>query len=203
MAPVLLCPECGAKHPLDGIGGSAFPCKGCGRTLKVPQQVPKQVPVAAAAAASPAAAAPVVDPDLPWPSASEADATSTRVLPTSPPPERVPKDPRVAPKPRRAAKLDPVPPRLLRFLIWIVAVPLGFVIVFGLARAMGMLNSNQLQDVVITDGWSRFVPLARLLPFVALVTACLVQGAVWGLTELRARRAALPGPERKSPRRTA
>ena len=31
MAPVLLCPECGEKHPLDDAGGSAFPCKGCGR----------------------------------------------------------------------------------------------------------------------------------------------------------------------------
>ena len=58
-----------------------------------------------------------------------------------------------APRPRRAAKLDPVPARWIRFALWIVAVPLGFVIVFAFARAVGMLNSNQLQDVVITDGW--------------------------------------------------
>ncbi len=198
MAPVLLCPECGAKHPLDDIGGSAFACKGCGRTLKVPQQVP----VPAAAAAAPSAAAPGVDPDLPWPSALGADPTSTRVLPTSPPPSP-PKAAAPAPKPRKAAKLDPVPPRWIRFGIWIVAVPLSFVIVFGAARGLGMLNSNQLQDVVITDGWSRFFPLARLLPFVALVTAGLVTAAVYGLTRLRASRASVPGPERKPPRRPA
>src|SRR5580765_1026471 len=74
MAPVLLCPECGEKHPLDGIGGSAFPCKGCGRTLKVPQQVPTPAGVGAAGA----------DPDLPWPQSG--GSTSTRVLPATPPP---------------------------------------------------------------------------------------------------------------------
>jgi len=200
MAPVLLCPECGAKHPLNDIGGSAFACKGCGRTLKVPQQVP----VAAAAAAAPVSsgASPAVDPVLPWPSALGADPTSTRVLPTTPPPSP-PKAAAPAPKPRKAAKLDPVPPRWIRFVIWFVAVPVSFVIVFGAARAMGMLNSNQLQDVVITDGWSRFFPLARLLPFVALVTAGIVQGAVYGLTRLRASRASVRGPERNPPRRPA
>jgi hypothetical protein len=200
MAPVLLCPECGEKHPLDGAGGSAFPCKGCGRMLKVPQQVP----VAAAPSGAPAtAAAPAVDPDLPWPKAAGAEPASTRVLPTSPPPAPAPKTAPPASKPRRAAKLDPVPARWIRFAIWIVAVPLGFVIVFAVARAAGMLNSNQLQDVVITDGWNRFWPLARLLPFVALVTAGLVQGAVYGLTRLRERRAAPPGPGRAPQRKAA
>jgi hypothetical protein len=199
MAPVLLCPECGAKHPLDGVGGSAFPCKGCGRMLKVPQQVPV---AAAPSGAAPAAAAPV-DPDLPWPAAPGADPTSTRVLSTSPPPAPAPQAAPAAPKPRRAAKLDPVPPRWIRFAIWILAIPLGFVIVFAVARAAGMLNSDQLQDVVITDGWRRFLPLARLLPFVALVTAGIVQGAVYGLTSLRARRAAPPSPGRTPQRKAA
>jgi hypothetical protein len=167
-------------------------------------KVPQQVPVAAApSGAAPAAAAAGVDPDLPWPAAPGADPTSTRVLSTSPPPAPAPPKAPAAPKPRRAAKLDPVPGRWIRFLLWIVAVPLGFVIVFAFARAVGMLNSNQLQDVVITDGWKRFVPLARLLPFVALVTAGLVQGAVYGLTRLRERRAAPPGPERAPQRRAA
>src|SRR5258705_3978906 len=100
MAPVLLCPECGAKHPLDTVGGSAFPCKGCGRTLKVPQQVP--------AAAGARAAAPGADPDLPWPRTPEPDATATHIIPTPPPPAP-PKPPseRVAPK-RRAGPRDPV-----------------------------------------------------------------------------------------------
>lgn len=206
MAPVLLCPECGAKHPLEGAGGSAFPCSGCGRMLKVPQQVP--VPAAPSGAAT-AAAAPGVDPDLPWPAAPSSsavpavDPASTRVLSTSPPPEPQPKAAPAAPRPRRAAKLDPVPARWIRFAIWIVAVPLGFVIVFAFARAVGMLNSNQMQDVVITDGWKRFWPLARLLPFVALVTAGIVQGSVYGLTRLRERRAAPRGPGRAPERKAA
>ena len=185
MAPVLLCPECGAKHPLDTVGGSAFPCKGCGRTLKVPQQVP-----AAAAAAAPRGA----DPDLPWPRPSAPDPTSTRVLSTTPPPPSVPPAERAAPK-RRARPRDPVPARWLRFVLWIVAVPLGFIIVFAFARAFGMLNSTQVEDVVITEGLSRFWPIARLLPFVALVTAGIVHGGVYGITRLRARRR---GPVRAS-----
>ncbi|MDQ1510681.1 MAG: hypothetical protein QOG50_2525 [Actinomycetota bacterium] len=187
MAPVLLCPECGAKHPLDTVGRSAFPCKGCGRTLKVPQQVP--------AAAGARAAAPGADPDLPWPRAAAPDATSTRVLPTTTTPPPAPPPERVAPK-RRAGPRDPVPGRAIRLALWIVAVPLGFVIVFALARVFGMLNSNQVEDVVITEGIRRFWPIARLLPFVALVTAGLVQAAVYGITSLRARRRAPRVPER-------
>jgi hypothetical protein len=179
MAPVLLCPECGAKHPLDSVGSSAFPCKGCGRTLKVPQQVP---------AAAGVAAAPAADADLPWPHASvPPEPTSTRVVPTTTTPPPAPAAKRLPPK-RRAASLDPVPARWLRFLLWLVAVPLGFVIVFALARAFGMLNSTQIEDVVITEGLSRFWPIARLLPFVALVTAGIVQASVFGITRLRSRR---------------
>ena len=56
MAPVLLCPECGTKHPLDSVGArSAFPCNGCGRTLKVPEQA---ATVAAAGTAAVAVARP-------------------------------------------------------------------------------------------------------------------------------------------------
>ncbi len=183
MAPVLLCPECGAKHPLDSVGSSAFPCKGCGRTLKVPQQVP-----AAAGAAAPPASVPAADADLPWPHASAPpEPASTRIVPTTTTPPPAPAPARAAPK-RRTAALDPVPSRWLRFLLWIVAVPLGFVIVFALARAFGMLNSTQIEDVVITEGMSRFWPIARLLPFVALVTAGIVQASVFGITRLRSRR---------------
>ncbi len=39
MAPVLQCPDCSTKHPLDvASSASAFRCEGCGRTLKVPAQ---------------------------------------------------------------------------------------------------------------------------------------------------------------------
>ena len=39
MAPVLQCPDCGTKHPIDvASSAAAFRCNGCGRTLKVPEQ---------------------------------------------------------------------------------------------------------------------------------------------------------------------
>jgi hypothetical protein len=113
------------------------------------------------------------------------------VLP-SPQPQPQPAPAAAQPQPvaakRRPRVLDPVPPRWIRFLLWIVAVPLGFIIVFASARALGFLNSNQLEDVALDEGLDRFWPVLRLLPFVALVTAGLVQGAVFGITQLNARR---------------
>jgi hypothetical protein len=76
----------------------------------------------------------------------------------------------------------------MRFLVWIVAVPVSFVIVFLLARSFGLFTSNQLSDLFLASNTSRFWPAARLLPFVALVTAALVQGGVFGLARMRGRR---------------
>ena len=177
MAPVLLCPECGTKHPLDGVNGSAFACRGCGRTLKVPQQVP------AAAAHGSGAGSPAPNPN------------STRIIPTLPrTPDGSAREPAAPaseaapPRRRRAGPVDPVPARWVRFLLWVIAVPLGFLIVFALAKVFGVLTTNQIEDVALTEGFTRFVPIARLLPFVALVTAGLVHGGVFGITQLRARR---------------
>lgn len=169
MAPVLVCPDCGAKHPIDAVNGSAFPCKGCGRTLKVPDQ-------AKAAVAPP-------------------DPTSTTVMPVTPSP--APREPITPPDtaaaaplapPRRPVLVQPVPPRWMRFAMWIVAVPLAFLVVFGLAKFIGVLSSAQVENVALDEGWNRYVPIARLLPFVALVTAGFVHGAVYGLTRFRANR---------------
>ncbi len=55
-------------------------------------------------------------------------------------------------------------PFWMRLLVWIVAVPLGFVIVFGVARGLGFLTQTQLEDVFLETGWDRFWPVARLLP---------------------------------------
>ncbi|MDQ1520622.1 MAG: hypothetical protein QOI55_1695, partial [Actinomycetota bacterium] len=91
MAPVLQCPDCGQKHPLDAVSNTpAFRCHGCGRMLKVPHQL---IP-----------------------------ATDEEPLPAPPhfPPRRVPAAMR-APRGPRGDEL----PRLVRILIWIVAVPLG------------------------------------------------------------------------------
>jgi hypothetical protein len=209
VAPVLLCPECGAKHPLDGIGSrSAFPCSGCGRTLKVPA-----VAHAATEAPLPSVPPPPID-ELPWPVASApvvgaatmdphaTQAFSTASVPPLAPPTNgqalvAPLPPPEVPAPEvppatggrsSAAADDLVPARPIRFLLWIVAVPLGFIIVFWLAKAVGVLNTNQVTDVALANGWGRFWPIVRLLPFVALATAGIVQGGVYGIARLRAKR---------------
>ncbi len=137
MAPVLQCPDCGQKHPLDKVGQTpAFRCAGCGRMLKVPQAV------------------------LP--------PTEEPVPPAVFPPRRVPE--------RRApASSLPTLPRLVRLLIWVVAMPLGFIVVFGFARVFHLLTTTQMQDTFLQSGWSRFWPVARLLPVWALVTTLFVQ----------------------------
>ena len=212
MAPVLLCPECGAKHPLDGIGSrSAFPCSGCGRTLKVPA-----VAHAATEAPLPSVPPPPID-ELPWPvaaapavGAATMDPHATQAFSTAsvpplapptngqalvaplPPPDAPAAPAADAPRPTKdpssAAADDLVPARPIRFLLWIVAVPLGFMIVFWLAKAFGVLTTNQVTDVALANGWGRFWPIVRLLPFVALATAGIVQGGVYGIAWLRAKR---------------
>ena len=79
-------------------------------------------------------------------------------------------------------------PWWMRLLLWIVAVPLSFLLVFLVARTFSLFTTNQLSDLFLANNTGRFWPVARLLPFVALVTAALVQGGVYGLARLRGRR---------------
>jgi hypothetical protein len=69
-------------------------------------------------------------------------------------------------------------PLWMRLLLWIVAVPLSFFVVFGIARAFGWFTTNQLSDVFLANDAGRFWPVVRLLPFVALLTAFVVHGGV-------------------------
>ena len=85
-----------------------------------------------------------------------------------------------------------VVPFWMRLLIWIVAVPVGFIVVFGVARALGFLSQSQLEDVFLETGWNRFWPVARLLPFTALLTAGIVQFAVLYISRWRMRHALGP-----------
>ncbi|HTD49812.1 MAG TPA: hypothetical protein VK771_04390 [Acidimicrobiia bacterium] len=206
MAPVLLCPECGTKHPLNGIGSrSAFPCTGCGRTLKVP--------AVAHAAADRVSASPPPAPvdDLPWPVASttapamDPHATQTLAAASVPPMPPMggiqPLPPpavtaRETPAPvrisGRGGMVDLIPPRPIRFLLWFVAVPVAFLVVFAFARAVGLLTTNEVTDVALASGWSRFWPIVRMLPFVALGAAGIVQGGVYGIAQVRASRRRVP-----------
>ncbi|HEY5173810.1 MAG TPA: hypothetical protein VIK54_18945, partial [Acidimicrobiia bacterium] len=98
-------------------------------------------------------------------------------------------------------------PWWMRLLLWIVAVPLSFLLVFVIARAFSVFTSNQLSDLFLANDTSRFWPVARLLPFVALLTASLVQGGVFALARLRGRGGAarssrdLTGSASRPPRR--
>jgi hypothetical protein len=186
VAPVLVCPECSTKHPLGNIGErGAFPCEGCGRTLKVPAAAMSAVAAGAGAptTATPPAPAPAPAPRRPVPEPESA----TGAMPAAevPPPMPAAADAQPA--------RSPVPPAWIRFLLWLVAVPLAFILVFGFARTAGMLTTNQISDVALAEGWGRFWPVARLIPFVALVTAGIVQGGAYLIAELRRRRWAEKG----------
>jgi hypothetical protein len=214
VAPVLLCPECGTKHPLDNVAGiSAFPCSGCGRTLKVPEQARElsavrqpdagsSAPVPAAPPPPPAAVPPasVAGADVhatqvfsaPVAPMAAPAATAAAVAPPLGPPQGIPAldyaaAPRVAVEPT-AKPPSLVPPAWVRFLLWIVAVPVAFLVVFGLAKAIGLLTTNEITDVALAEGWGRFWPIVRLLPFVALATALFVTGGVYGIARLRQQR---------------
>ncbi|HTL85829.1 MAG TPA: hypothetical protein VL856_11635 [Acidimicrobiia bacterium] len=179
MAPVLQCPDCGRKHPLASVPDSGtFPCAGCGRMLKVPETVPSTAQAGAQAAAD---KPPIVIP------APDPPASATQVMrpvvernPAAPPPSAP------APVLAKGPTSRFVPVALwMRLLLWCIAVPLSFFIVFVLARAFGVFTSEQLSDVFLADGLSRFWPVIRLLPFVALLTAVLVQAGVYLLGRRR------------------
>jgi hypothetical protein len=180
VAPVLVCPECNTKHPLGEVGDrTAFPCTGCGRQLKVPAAAAKET-------------VPPSRPPLPETRPTRrrpASEPDTRVLPVAapaPPPPVVVTAPPALPADGKPAR-DPVPPRGVRFLLWFVAVPLAFAVVLPLARGFGMLTSNQIQDLALAEGWGRFWPIARLLPFIAFAAAVFVQGGTFGIAKLRER----------------
>ena len=79
-------------------------------------------------------------------------------------------------------------PWWMRLLVWIVAVPLAFLVVFLFAIAIGVFTNGQLTDLFLATGSSRYWPVVRLLPFVALLTAALVQVGVYALARLRGSR---------------
>lgn len=218
MAPVLQCPDCGEKHPIARVpAAGAFACAGCGRVLKVPEAISQRA--AAGAAAAPAAvpsaapsaavaattATPTVKPvpvatAVASPSAPGADPDATRVVPG------VDEDALNALSGRGGKPVTQLGrvPWWMRLLLWFVAVPLAFLVVFLIARAFGLFTSNQLSDVFLANNTSRFWPVARLLPFVALATATFVQGGVYLLARLRGRsRGGSTGPGVRTPSRSA
>jgi hypothetical protein len=149
-----------------------------------------KVPSFVAGAAAPRPPAAPTAGVAPAPPAGPADgraegAAPTRALPVAARPAPGP------PVPPGARGGGPVP-RWARLALWIVAVPVSFFCVFGVARTLGLFTTDQLSDVFLADGASRFWPLARLLPFVALVMAGVVHGGVVVLARRKRRTAGPP-----------
>jgi hypothetical protein len=129
-----------------------------------------------------------------------------------PPPRRSAEEPALAgwqgvsrraspPSPLPNAPEPPVPrgrparvslPWTLRLGAWIVAVPLGLLVVGYPARKAGYLTTQKLIDVVIHTDLGRFVPLVVIVLLWALATALLVTifiegGRRWMLARSRKR----------------
>jgi hypothetical protein len=91
-------------------------------------------------------------------------------------------------------------PVWLRIVVWIVALPLGLVIVGIPARQAGYLTSQKLLDVIVKHDIGRFVPIVVIVALWALVTALLVTGLVeggrWWMLHRREQRAQEPSMPR-------
>jgi len=190
---------------LDDVGSATtFRCGGCGRALKVPAQFrtptegrptgPGSRPESPIERTQ---ALPTVAPNqAPTPAAVAAAAPVGGVGGAVPPTAMVGAVPE-GPAPRPIPPLHP--PLILRFAVWVIALPLGSFLVFVLASWSGFLTRTQLENTILLPGWGRFVPIARLLPFCALATALLVQLGVFGLERLRDRNLRRGPPGRRRP----
>ena len=192
MAPILQCPDCGTKHPLAQVPSQgAFPCQGCGRVLKVPEVVGQRVAEQGAASRPVPVATATANPSASF----EPDPGATRAAPAVDEQAIGALSGRVGKAPVRLGRV----PWWMRLLLWVVAIPLGFLVVFLIARVFGVFTTNQLSDVFLANNSGRFWPVARLLPFVALATAIFVQGGVYGLARFLGRRAATRSANDLSP----
>jgi hypothetical protein len=175
---------------LDNLGGAAtFRCGGCGRALKIPAQFRGEAAAPGSApgrrppppgGGEPTQALPKLPPVVAAPTPSAAGANGD-----APPPADVPPGPAVR-RPRPAPE-SLKPPLILRLILWVIALPVGSLLVFAIASSFKILTRSQLEDTFLRADWARFTPIARLLPFCALATALIVQLGVFGLERLRAR----------------
>lgn len=87
---------------------------------------------------------------------------------------------------------QPLAPKALawpwRLLAWVIAVPIGFLVVVLVARWLGLLTGNNLFDVISGSGIGRYVRLFAIAPFAALVIATLAHFAVERLPVVLERR---------------
>ena len=174
----LQCPTCSYVHALDDIGPEpTFRCHGCDRMLSVPP-LPGRGPEAE--------------------TGNDDGGPPTGFWPASGPAEGRP----AATSARRAAQLPPaVRPerrvsRVIRALVWIVAFPVGFLVVALPLRAVGLLDVNRAIDIFAGASLGRFAVLLLMLPLWAAVSATLAHVVLETLARRRrgAPDSAVPGP---------
>jgi hypothetical protein len=71
-------------------------------------------------------------------------------------------------------------PLALRVGAWVIALPLGLLIVGIPARQLGYLSSQKLLDVIVKRDLGRFLPIVVVIALWALVSAVLVTLIVEG-----------------------
>ncbi len=205
MAKALQCPSCGATTRIDSVPASgAVRCDSCGQTMKVPPGLgrkggrgsdpappaPSRGGDAAPAASAPGAPAPPRRGRGRAPAAAPVAAGGTAVLaPSSAPPTARPTatpstpartgGPVGTPGRRSEGGRDQLP-LVLRIGAWVVALPLGLIIVGLPARQLGYLSSQKLLDVIVKRDLGRFLPIVVVIALWALVSAVLVTLIVEG-----------------------
>ena len=190
MAKALQCPSCGATTRLDAVPDSgAVACESCGQAMKVPPGLARRstssgggsapapprrsrtrTPTAAPAAAGAAVGGTAVlaQGAAPAPAPASPRATAT----PSAPPMR-PSGPAGAPARDDRAGREALP-LWLRIGAWILALPLGLLIVGIPARQLDYLSSQKLLDVIVKRDLGRFLPIVVVIALWALVSALLV-----------------------------
>jgi hypothetical protein len=200
MAKALECPACGAKHRLDGLEASTtFRCERCGQTLKVPASIatvradPDPSPTVSSTTVSTSTSGTGAVPPPPRRRASgsvpvrevvggsatiAASADDDRTSDANGQPTSPTRRKRGAGTSRRSVHW------YWRIIAWLVAVPLGFLITAWPAYEFGLIRKDDVLDVFVGSGTSRYTRLAIGTLIWALVTALLVQlfiegGRLW------------------------
>lgn len=161
--------------------------------LKVPEFVPRTA-TSSAPAPAPVIPAPQPEPEpvapvpAPEPAPLPPVIDQTRAMPVVEQNRSRREPSATAPAPAPEAVRGSLPVAWwIRLLLWIAAVPLSFFVVFSIARGLGWFTTTQLSDVFLANNASRFWPVVRLLPLVALMTALLVHGGVLFISKRRVR----------------
>ena len=199
MARALECPACGAKHRIDNLPDTpTFRCDRCGQVLKMPTPVTTGGPPPPARSSGTAPIAP--PPRRRAPGEAPAPATSTGAAPVAVVSATVAAtaadddgDDRQTRRRRGAAAASAPRGKVAwywRLMAWVVAVPLGFVITAWPAYELGFIKKDDVLDIFVGTGSSRYVRLAIATAIWALVTALLVQLFVEGGRAWAARRRA-------------